>query len=344
MARTFSYILFFVVLSTSTLLAQVKNPGFHFNDFIAEKRIDILYNDTLLTSYMYGDSLMKPVLFPIKTRTSTTVTRGFPIHPREGERVDHPHHIGLWFNYEYVNGLDFWNNSTAIPYKDRAKYGSIIHDGIVRTLPGDDKGELEVTARWVDHSGKILLRENTVYRFRILDRNFVIDRVTTLNALDEDVFFKDVKDGLLGIRVARELEHPSDEATVYVDHHGNATTVAAISKKDVTGEYTSSEGLKGNDVWGTRGRWVQLSGLINGKRISVIIFDHPKNPGYPTYWHARGYGLFAANPFGQEIFSKGKEKLNFKLEKKTSVTFRYRVVVREGMQLTTRDFETLESF
>ena len=29
----------------------------------------------------------------------TTVTRGFPFQTLPGERVDHPHHAGLWFNY-----------------------------------------------------------------------------------------------------------------------------------------------------------------------------------------------------------------------------------------------------
>jgi len=73
-----------------------------------------------------------------------------------------------------------------------------------------------------------------------------------------------------------------------------------------------------------------LSGKVDQETIELVIFDHPKNTGFPTYWHARGYGLFAANPLGQEIFSNGKEKLNFALEPKQSVTFRYRLLVLSG--------------
>jgi len=73
-----------------------------------------------------------------------------------------------------------------------------------------------------------------------------------------------------------------------------------------------------------------LSGKVNDESITLAIFDHPKNVGYPTYWHARGYGLFAANPLGQEVFSNGKEKLNFTLEPKQSVTFRYRLLIQSG--------------
>jgi hypothetical protein len=286
---------------------------------------------------------MKPVLFPLRTVSGTTVTRGYPIAPRAGERVDHPHHIGLWLNYESVNGLDFWNHSTAIPFARRERYGSIIHDGVVRTDANLKNSTLEVTARWIDHSGMILLRESTTYKFSIADSNkFIIDRTTILNALDTDVEFKDVKDGLLGIRVARELEHPSQEPDVFVDDKGNATTVAVVDNEGVTGQYLSSEGRQGNDVWGTRGRWVTLQGMIRQKPVSITIIDHPLNPGYPTYWHARGYGLFAANPLGQDVFSKGKEKLNLKVHKGESVRFVYRIIIAEGQPLGAEGIAALE--
>ena len=88
--------------------------------------------------------------------------------------------------------------------------------------------------------------------------------------------------------------------------------------------------MEGDAVWATRANWMKLYGEINGEKIAVVIFDHPENAGYPTYWHARGYGLFAANTLGQKIFSKGKEELNFSLEKGQSATFRYRLAVFSG--------------
>src|SRR5688572_31496802 len=109
--------LFILVLWPITQYAQ-KTEGFKFIDHIDKNQIDILYNNQLLTSYCYGDSIMRPVLFPVNTISGISVTRGFPVAPRTGERVDHPHHIGIWLNYESVNDLDFWNNSTAIPYKN----------------------------------------------------------------------------------------------------------------------------------------------------------------------------------------------------------------------------------
>ena len=97
-----------------------------------------------------------------------------------------------------------------------------------------------------------------------------------------------------------------------------------------TGDYLTSEGKRGDAAWGTRGRWCELSGRVNQEPVTILVLDHPENPGAPTYWHARGYGLFAANPLGQKAFSNGKEKLNFSLAPKQSATFRYRVLIISG--------------
>jgi hypothetical protein len=151
-----------------------------------------------------------------------------------------------------------------------------------------------------------------------------------LTALDARVSFDDAKDGMLGMRVARQLELPATKADVFTDISGRKTDVPKLDNTGITGNYVTSEGKQGNDAWGTRGRWCVLTGRIGSDTISVAILDHPKNPGYPTYWHARDYGLFAANPLGQKVFSNGKEALGFALEPKQSVTFRYRILIVDG--------------
>jgi hypothetical protein len=129
---------------------------------------------------------------------------------------------------------------------------------------------------------------------------------------------------------------------VFTDASGQATPVAVLNNEGVSGLYHSSEGKVGDDVWGTRARWVNLTGTIADKQVSLVVLDHPRNVGYPTYWHARGYGLFAANPLGQKEFSKGKEVLDYKLPAGKSVTFRYKVLVHSGSHLT--DDEVNQAF
>ena len=107
------------------------------------------------------------------------------------------------------------------------------------------------------------------------------------------------------------------------------TAEKVVDNSGVRGDYLSSEGITGGEVWGTRARWMKLHSEIDGVKVALALIDHPDNPGYPTYWHARDYGLFSANPLGQEIFSNGTQQLNLSLEKGESVTFRYRLIVAE---------------
>ena len=109
----------------------------------------------------------------------------------------------------------------------------------------------------------------------------------------------------------------------------------------ITGNYRSSEGIEGEKVWSTRGKWVNLTGKIGEEDISIAMLDHPSNVSYPTYWHARGYGLFAANPLGAKVFSNGKDERNLKLAPKESVTFKYRVVITSG-KVTDAELSTME--
>jgi hypothetical protein len=324
----------FMLAGVMTLSSFRKEKRFTITENKAQKRVDITVNGKPFTSYIYPDELMKPVLYPLRTSKGTLVTRGWPLDPRADERVDHPHHVGMWFNYGNVNGLDFWNNSTAIPAEKKSGFGTIKHVSVNKMTADDDKAELDVTMNWQKPDGTNLLREDTRYVFTKEGEQLAIEFITKLTSLKEDVSFADNKEGLLGMRVARELEHPATQPQKFTDANGTVTEVAKLNNEGVTGKYRSSEGMEGDSVWGTRGKWVNLNGKIGNEPISLVILDNPKNVGYPTYWHARGYGLFAANPLGQKEFSKGKEELNYKLKAGKSVVFKYKVLINSGSYLS----------
>ena len=313
----------------TAVLSAVPRPSEHVSVTVDEqdRRVDISIDGQSFTSYIWPARLAKPVLYPLRTAKGTIITRGYPLEPRPGERVDHPHHAGMWLNYENVNGIDFWNNSEAIKPQDAPKMGTIQQRAILSAKGGADQGELEVEADWLTYDKKVLLKEHTRYVFRGGPGLRSVDRITTLQAQDERVVLADAKDGMLGLRVVRALEMPSDKPEIFADASGRATTVAKLDNTGVNGVYLTSEGKKGEAAWGTRGRWCNLSGKVGEEPVTISIFDHPSNPGFPTYWHARGYGLFAANPLGEKVFSNGKEELNLTVAPRQSVTFRYRVLI-----------------
>jgi hypothetical protein len=320
------------------------NKKISFIEDKSENKVDVKIGKELFTSYRWHDpiflNIKKPVFYPVMTSEGTEVTRGFPLNPRPGERIDHPHHIGVCFNYGNVNGYDFWNNSSAIAGSKMGHYGTINHESIDEMTGGKGKGLLVTRESWVDPNGKELLSEKTEYHFISKGQARIIDRITTLTAQDEDVNMKDTKEGLYGIRVARQLELPSDEQLVLTDEHGNPTTVKKMSNEGVSGNYRSSKGLTGEDVFGTRGKWVKLYGNIEGEKISIVMIDHPDNPGYPAYWHARGYGLLLVNPLGAAAYSGGEHEMNYRIPAGSSATFRYRMIIHSGTDLTDDDINS----
>jgi hypothetical protein len=332
----------FCFISMASLFANAQEIKITENK--EKKQFDVTVDGQPFTSYVFWDDQKKPILYPLRTSKGTVVTRGYPLEKVAGERTDHPHHISMWFNYGNINGVDFWNTPPDGIRRDEgaiSKFGVIKHRAVNAAKGGKGSASLDVTMDWIMPDGSKILQQDETVVFRAAKDIRIIDRIITLTAQDKKVVFNDTKEGALGIRVTRQLEEPSTKPEVFTDEQGNPTKVPVMDNTGVAGVYLSSEGKVGEkEGWGTRAKWMTLSGNVKGEDVVIAIFDHPKNPTYPTYWHARGYGLFAANPFGAKDFTKGATTLNYTLEPGQKATFRFRVLINSG-KLTTEQTEAL---
>jgi len=309
-------ILFLLILVNISLVAQ--NATVRFIEVPAKQKVDVFINNTPFTAFLYADSLKKQILFPIYTASGKTITRGFPINPQPDEQTDHPHQVGLWFNFGDVEGLDFWNNSNAIPESAQCKYGTIRFKGIVEK--DEANGRLVAQSEWVDCNNTALLEEKTTFIFSGRTQYRIIIRKSVLTAVNHDILFTENKEGMFGLRMAKELEETG------------------------TGVYTNMLGNKGGDVWGKRSPWVALSGQNEGGEVSVVIIDHPQNLNYPGWSHARGYGLFATNSLGGREFDKNTDEVKFVLHKGENVTFQYKLVIKNGNPISEKEITDEMSF
>jgi hypothetical protein len=269
------------------------------------------------TTFYYGPEVAKPYLYPLLSPSGVRVTRGYPMDPEPGESQDHMHHRGVWFAHSAVNGYDYWNNEFS--YKG-AKLGHIFVTKIDKVQSGPKTGEIDATAEWKQPDGKVVLIENRKMIFHAGGPDRLVDFDFTLTAQDT-VTFEDAKDGVFGIRLASELEEP------------NAPGTKSQPKEPVrTGVMTCANGkTTEKECWGTRADWVDYSGSVHGEKVGIAILDNPQNPEHPTYWHARGYGLFAVNIFGRSEFTNKKEPSGaVTLKPGEKMRFRYRVVIHPG--------------
>ena len=265
----------------------------------SQQSIDVTVAGKPFTTFHYGAESGKPYLSPIRAASGKIVTRLYPMEQVPGESRDHLHHTGLWFSYDDVNGVKFWEND---PSYTKPHIGRIVVRGA--TWKGD---VLTTTMEWLDPDGKALLAENRRMTFLAPDPKLRIIDFVIILAPVEDVTFGDTKEGAFAIRLAEP----------FTERRG--------------GKMVDADGRVGMaKIWGKRSNWVDYTAEVEGERLGVAIFDHPSNPRHPTYWHARDYGLFALNPFGQNAFDPDKEESHWKLPKGHILSFRWRVVIHPG--------------
>ncbi len=292
----------------------------------ADGRVRVEVGGSLFTEYVYAGG-PKPYLYPVVASDGTEMMRHFPMKGKggvPGEVEDHPHHRSLWFTHGAVNGIDFWaENELGKP--GQTKQGTIQGELVSAKVVGG-VGEIRSRNQWVGPDGTVHCRDETVIRFRgLADGSRLLDYEVTLKApAGKPVVFGDTKEGSMAIRVPLWMTPP----------HSYSGADKKRVKHEGQGKIINAEGITNDAAWSKRSTWVDYHGPKNGKTYGVAMFDHPKNPRHPTWWHVRSYALFAANPFGKHDFEP-EHKANPKAGDLTiaageSVTFRWRFYFHQG--------------
>jgi hypothetical protein len=278
-------------------------------------KIVVNFDGKLFTEYHFTGSL-RPYFYPIIGPTGGGMTRNWPMKDVPGEEKDHPHHMGLFYGHRNVNNISFWE----VVAKPGNRLGRMTHDGFVEVKGGPDSGVIHQKLKWTSEDGAELVgtEDRTITIHQSKDGP-TIDYAFTFTAADKEVVFADDKDGSMGIRIPESMrvQRPKPKGETPPPGEGHIIT---------------SEGKKDGDAWGTRAPWCDYWGTVEGKIAGVSMFDHPTNPRFPTWWHVRTYGLFAANPFAQAQFEKlpNKDAGDMKIAPGKNVTFKYRFFFHEG--------------
>lgn len=261
-------------------------------------QIPITVDGKPFATFHHGADANKPYLAPLRSASGKVVTRGFPMETLEGESKDHLHHRGLWFTYDDINGVKFWEND---PSYTKGVIGKVV------VKSAELKGNtLTAVNEWRAPDGKVLLVETQRITFGGDAKIRTVDFRTSL-AASTDLTLGDTKEGAFAIRL-----------------HDNFT-----AKKG--GKMLDADGRTGMAaIWGKRSNWVDYTADIAGESLGVAIMDHPSNPRHPTYWHARDYGLFALNPFGKKAFDPTQEESQWKVPAGQKLEFRWGVLIHPG--------------
>jgi len=304
----------FLLFAGSVLLAscayaagesvQVLREGTHINVVIGGKPF---------TTYYFDPKIAKPYFMPLRSAEGTIITRGFPIGNKVPPAHEHdpnlePHQRPMYFGHGDVDGVDFWGEAIYPKWSDDSVFGRTVLAKIEEAKGGADSGTIRALFHLVGPRGRILADETQAFVFRGDQQTRMIDCVFTITANHgADVVMGDTKEGTFALRLTKALNVPP-------------------------GHVVNSNGSAGEkEVWGKRANWVDYDGKVGNEEVGVAIFDSPKSFRHPTYWHARGYGLFAANPFGIREFTGDYNKDgSWTIKEGKSLTLRYRVFIHHG--------------
>ena len=272
-------------------------------------RIDILVGGRSFTSYYFGAATAKPHLFPLRSARNTVLTRGFPMEDIPGERHDEPHQRAMYFAHGDINGYDFWGEAQFARWSRHSSstFGRTAFRALDKMYGGNESGVIQAQFDLITATGKTIASETQVYTFTGSEDLRIIDCEFTIRATQGPVRIGDTKEGTFAIRLVKALESPPGQMVNSI----------------------GSTGEKG--VWGQRADWVDYYGNVAGENVGVAVFDHPENLRHPTCWHARHYGLLAANPFGLKEFRQDRHQDgSYTIPDGASITFRYRVFIHHG--------------
>jgi hypothetical protein len=280
-----------------------------------QDKIDVTVDGAPFTTYYFSTDVAKPYLMPLRTASGLIVTRGFPIandvsagNPKNSSFE--PHQRPLYFAHGNIDGLDFWEEPVFDKYytdHGHQAYGHMVLEKVEQVQEESDAATIRARFRLEDQNNRPIAEETQTYIFRSAAGARTIDCEFVIEANTGPVIMGDTKEGTFGIRLAPEL---------------SGSRAHMINSSGAQGE---------SAIWGKPADWVNYSGTISGKPVGIAVFDHPKSFRHPTTWHARAYGLFAANPFGLREFSKDpKQDGSWTVPEGQSLTFRYEVLIYDG--------------
>jgi hypothetical protein len=284
-------------------------------------RVRVEIDGQLFTEYVFGDGATRPYCYPVLAKDGTSLTRDFPQKQTPGEETDHKWHRSIWFAHSYINNVDFWNEAGGDVGKSPKDKGNTVNDGDIKITSGK-VGTLVAHNKYVAPDGRVICTDERTLRFHADAEGRYLDYELTIKApANESVLFGDNKDGTMAIRLAQWMTTPHKAKGVEVGGKGKIIT---------------STGFKDNEAWGKRADWCDYYSEKDGKTYGIAIFDNPQNLRHPTWWMARPYGLFGANPFGQRDYETTKEKPitepvgNHTVPAGGTLTLKYRMYFHNG--------------
>lgn len=249
-----------------------------------------------LWRYAFGTDREKPFIHPLRTPSGVRLTAFEP--------WDHQWHRGMWYSWQYINDVNYWEERQGVPEGIGA--GRIRFRGPEEVSLSPRGAEVRTHYEYIDPSGTDVLDSVRTLHFHIpKNDHYFIDWKLSWNAKTDLTIRRTPEDwggySGLSVRLARTLGQ-----------------FRLLNSNGQTGDATQHQPAK----------WVDISGRADGGwdlAGGLAIFEHPENLRAPNPWKT-----FAQDGFAFINPSLVMEK-PIQIETGGGFTLNYRVLVHDGV-------------
>jgi len=219
--------------------------------------VSVYDDDGVFLHYSYKDVPFKPYVKELFTPGGVNVLLDAP--------ADHLHHHALMFAVT-ADGVDFWAEQSAAGGPGRQAHQRFDHVTVDSRDDAPFAGFSEQLDWQNPQSGQLVLKEI---------RTIGICNLAEPNAV------------LLTWQSQFETPNAKESVTLSGSHY-QGLGMRFVRSMDLDGEFRNADGKEGTVFRGeerlVRSRWCAYTARVDGKDVTVAMFDHPRNERHPATW------------------------------------------------------------
>jgi hypothetical protein len=261
-----------------------------------DRSLALVSSQRVVWEFHYRTDEGKPFFHPLTVGGSDSLTDLRP--------ADHRWHLGFWFSWKFLNGVNYWEPSGATSKADGET--EVVQ---VKATPRDDhSARFELTLSYHPPGKPTVLAEQRIIEVRPPTKNgaYTIDWVSTFTAGDADVVLG--RTPILG----------EPQGVGWGGYAGLSLRLAPTLR---TWQFTGPDGaVKATTA---QARWMSFSGSMSGgQSAAIVVLEHPQSFRQPTPWY-----LIQNMPyFSPAVLYRSPHTL----AAKQSFALKYRILIQPG--------------
>ena len=270
----------------------------------SDTTFSLVSNSDIIWQFNFRNRFGKPYFHPVRVNNSTLTS----VSPG-----DHPWHLGLWFSWKFINGVNYWEYLNDFKSEQTGYRSAGITEikKIIFSKNPDFSADITMELLYRPANGEAVMNENRIIRVSppFTDGSYSIDEEYIFNPLIDEVVL--------------------DRTPIEGEPEGKSWGGYAGLSIRFNQDFTSPEIIVPSDSKEYRkGNWLYMGfNTLTGEKAGICILRNPQYTTLTTSWYVINEPLTPFYYFSPSVLFDGKVKL----KKGETLHLKYRVLIIPGI-------------